>query len=109
MRLSITKPSSHPIFIHTALDFPLGIHVVSAIFFLHHVQISTPAPFALHPSQRDGLEAFPHHRAASQDLKELEELGREMDTGRRLGLLLQHFHCLCRGANLYVCESKAHI
>ena len=31
-----------------------------------------------------------------------------MDTGGWLDLLLQHFHRLCRGAYLYVCEGKAH-
>jgi intermembrane space import and assembly protein 40 len=76
--------------------------------FRQHVQISTAARIARSPSQCDCFEAIIDHRATSQDVQELEELGREMDTGRWSHLLLQHFKRFRRGAHLYVYHDNAH-
>ena len=73
----------------------LSLHSRSGCFqrFLSvkHVQISIAARDARSPAQCDCLEAFLDHCAATQDLQELEELGRQMDTSWWLNLLLQHF------------------
>jgi hypothetical protein len=65
-----------------------------SVSFRQNVQNSAAARIARFPAQRDCLKAIPHHRATTQDLQELEELGRKMDTGWRFDLLLQHFKCL---------------
>lgn len=68
--------------------------VVSAFPCVQNVPFSSPAPFARRSSKCDSLQAIPHHCAATQDLKELEELGGEVDTGRWSDLLLQHLECV---------------
>lgn len=65
--------------------------VFPSVSFRQHVQISTAARFARSSAQRDCFQAIPDHCATSQNLQELEELGREMDIGWRSYLLLQHF------------------
>lgn len=82
--------------------------VVSSVSFRQHVQISIAARDARSPAQCDCLEAFLDHCAATQDLQELEELGRKVDTGWWTDLLLQHLECVRRGASLYVYHRNAH-
>jgi hypothetical protein len=76
---------------HTLSQHQTGLS--SSVSFRQNVQNSPAARIARSPAQRDCVKAIPHHRATTQDLQELEELGCTMDTGRWLDLLLQHFKC----------------
>lgn len=79
-----------------------SIRSISSVSFRQHINhnkkdvpISIAARVARPPAQCARRKALPHHRATTQDLEELEELGRAMDARWRFDLLLQHFQRVC--------------